>query len=63
MRAVVYWGREALVLGFAKRPQMARPAERLARMHLRRQVRDRALRRKLKPDFRLGCKRVLISDE
>jgi cation diffusion facilitator CzcD-associated flavoprotein CzcO len=63
VRAAVYAGRETFVLGFAKRPEMARPAERLARLHLRRQVRDRALRRKLEPDFRLGCKRVLISNE
>jgi cation diffusion facilitator CzcD-associated flavoprotein CzcO len=63
VRTMVYWGREALVVGFAKRPSMAKPAERLARMHLRRQVRDGELRRKLEPDFRLGCKRVLISNE
>jgi cation diffusion facilitator CzcD-associated flavoprotein CzcO len=63
VRSVVYWSRESLVLGFAKRPSMARPAERIARMHLRHQVRDRELRRKLEPDFRLGCKRVLISNE
>jgi cation diffusion facilitator CzcD-associated flavoprotein CzcO len=63
VRTGVYWSRESFVLGFAKRPRMARPAERLALMHLRRQVRDRELRRKLTPDFRLGCKRVLISNE
>jgi cation diffusion facilitator CzcD-associated flavoprotein CzcO len=62
VRTAVYWSRESFVLGFAKRPKMARPAERLALMHLRHQVRDRALRRKLEPDFRLGCKRVLISN-
>jgi len=62
VRTAVYWGRESLVLGFAKQPSLARPVERLARLHLRRQVRDRALRRKLQPNFRLGCKRVLISN-
>jgi cation diffusion facilitator CzcD-associated flavoprotein CzcO len=63
VRTAVYWGRETFVIGFAKRPSMARPVERLARLHLRRQVRDPQLRRKLEPDFRLGCKRVLISNE
>jgi cation diffusion facilitator CzcD-associated flavoprotein CzcO len=63
VRTAVYWGRETFVIGFAKRPSMARPTERLARMHLRRQVRDPQLRRKLEPDFRLGCKRVLLSNE
>jgi cation diffusion facilitator CzcD-associated flavoprotein CzcO len=62
VRAAVYWSRESFVLGFAKRPRLARPAERLALMHLRKQVSDPALRRRVTPDFRLGCKRVLISN-
>ncbi len=62
VRTAVYWGRESFVFGFAKQPKMARPAERIARLHLRKQVRDRELRRKLEPDFSLGCKRVLISN-
>ncbi|MGI8729202.1 MAG: flavin-containing monooxygenase [Solirubrobacteraceae bacterium] len=63
VRAAVYWGREAFVIVFAKRPGLARIVERAARLHLRRQVRDPALRRRLAPDFRLGCKRVLISNQ
>ena len=38
-------------------------AERIAKLHLRKQVRDRELRRKLEPGFRLGCKRVLLSND
>jgi cation diffusion facilitator CzcD-associated flavoprotein CzcO len=34
----------------------------LGRMHLRQQVRDPRLRAKLKPDFEIGCKRILISN-
>jgi cation diffusion facilitator CzcD-associated flavoprotein CzcO len=63
VRTVIYWSRESLVLGFAKNPRMAKPAERIALAHLRHQVRDRELRRKLEPDFNLGCKRVLISNQ
>jgi cation diffusion facilitator CzcD-associated flavoprotein CzcO len=63
VRAGIYWGREALVIGFAKRPSMARPLERVGREHLRRQVRDRRLRSRLQPDFRVGCKRILISND
>jgi cation diffusion facilitator CzcD-associated flavoprotein CzcO len=63
VRSAVYWTRESFVVGFAKKPSMARPVERIARLHLRRQVRDRELRRRLEPDFRLGCKRVLISND
>ena len=39
--------RESFVLGFAKQPRMAQPAERIAKLHLRKQVRDPELRRKL----------------
>lgn len=33
------------------------------RVHLRRQVRDGALRAKLRPDYPLGCKRILFSND
>jgi len=62
MRDGIYWTRESWVLGF-RHPQIMRVAERLARRHLRRQVSDPALRDRLTPDYRLGCKRVLISDD
>ena len=44
-------------------PPLAAGPERLARRHLEAQVADPALRAKLTPDYRLGCKRVLISDD
>ena len=37
--------------------------QRLALRHLHRQVRDPELRRKLTPTYRMGCKRVLISND
>ncbi|WP_380169323.1 flavin-containing monooxygenase [Jannaschia sp. R86511] len=40
-----------------------RALERLALAHLRRQVGDPALRRVLTPGYRLGCKRILVSDD
>jgi len=63
VRTAVYWTRESYLVGFAKNPRMMRPAERIAKLHLHHQVSDRKLRRKLEPDFRLGCKRVLLSNE
>ncbi len=62
VRAGIYWGREATVVMFAKRPRLGRIVERAAGLHLRRQIPDRSLRERLKPSFRLGCKRVLISN-
>ncbi len=62
VRAGVYWSRESFLLGFIKDQRVMAGAERIATAHLRRQVRDPELRRKLKPHFRLGCKRVLLSN-
>jgi cation diffusion facilitator CzcD-associated flavoprotein CzcO len=41
-------------------PRLLRAPERLAARHMRRQVSDPALRAKLTPDYRFGCKRVLL---
>ena len=66
-RRFVYWLSErfngALVgTSPGTRPLMA--AIRLAwRLHLRRQVRDTRLRRALRPDYPLGCKRLLFSND
>jgi cation diffusion facilitator CzcD-associated flavoprotein CzcO len=62
-RAAVYWAREVLVLGLAKRPQLMRQPEKMARAHLEAQVRDPGLRRQLTPTYSIGCKRILLSDD
>jgi cation diffusion facilitator CzcD-associated flavoprotein CzcO len=62
MRTLVYWQTEATVLAFL-RPALMRLAERAARANLRRGVPDPELRAKLTPDYLMGCKRVLKSDD
>ncbi|HEY0254815.1 MAG TPA: NAD(P)/FAD-dependent oxidoreductase, partial [Kofleriaceae bacterium] len=62
-RTVQYWSHEARVLGFAYFPKLLEFAERLVKKSLAQQVTDPALRDRLTPDYRLGCKRVLISNE
>jgi cation diffusion facilitator CzcD-associated flavoprotein CzcO len=62
-RTVDYWVREAYVLGLALDTRLLRVAERGARRHLAAQVPDPDLRAKLTPDYTLGCKRVLISND
>jgi cation diffusion facilitator CzcD-associated flavoprotein CzcO len=52
-----------MVLGFAVDPRFNGILEMAGRQHLRRQVRDPVLRRKLTPRYRLGCKRILISND
>ena len=44
-------------------PALTRPVEALARWRMHAQISDPALRRRLTPDFRLGCKRILLSDD
>ena len=63
MRTAIYWSREAQVFGLAKKPLLMRPMELAARAKMRFEVRDRALRRRFTPDYRLGCKRILISND
>jgi cation diffusion facilitator CzcD-associated flavoprotein CzcO len=63
VRAGVYCGREALVPGFAVNPRLLKIVELAARAHLRRQVADPQLRAKLTPDYTIGCKRILISND
>ncbi len=62
-RVVTYWKREALAVGFLMRPDLLARAEGLWRRHLERAIADPALRERLTPDYRLGCKRVLLSND
>ena len=52
-------GRAALPAGQV----LNRGAERIAKRHLRRQVQDPELRRKLTPDYSFGCKRPTFSND
>ncbi len=62
-RTGLYWMFESRVLGFAFAPRINKLAERLVLDHLATSVPDRELRQQLTPDYRLGCKRVLISND
>lgn len=63
IRAAIYCGAETGILGLAYDPRLTKPVEALARRHIRSQVSDPVLRRKVTPDYRLGCKRILGSDD
>jgi cation diffusion facilitator CzcD-associated flavoprotein CzcO len=63
VRAAIYWAREAMVLGFTNNPRLLRAAELMARKHLRKQVPDPELRKRLTPDYAIGCKRILLSND
>jgi cyclohexanone monooxygenase len=61
-RALIYAYMELRVPGFTRLPGALRLAQVLALGHLKRQVADPALRRKLTPDYVMGCKRILLSN-
>jgi cation diffusion facilitator CzcD-associated flavoprotein CzcO len=62
-RTGLYWLLESRVIGFAYTPKVNELIEKLARYFLKQAVPDEALRAKLTPTYRFGCKRVLISND
>ena len=61
MRAGIYWARELFVLLF-RHPPVNRLLEQLPLRHMRSQIKDPELRRKLTPGYSMGCKRILPTD-
>ncbi|OYD67745.1 flavin-containing monooxygenase [Rhodococcus sp. OK302] len=63
IRGVVYGFRELLGAAMSHATWVLPAFEKVAKAHLRRQVKDPELRRKLTPDFTIGCKRMLLSND
>ncbi|MFI9152816.1 flavin-containing monooxygenase [Streptomyces sp. NPDC053367] len=64
LRRGLLWGiRELQVQAFTKHPNQLGLVEKLARQNMARAIKDPALRAKLTPDYRIGCKRILLSSE
>ncbi|MFI9563297.1 flavin-containing monooxygenase [Streptomyces rishiriensis] len=62
LRRGLLWGiRELQVQAFTKHPNELGFVEQLARRNMARAVKDPVLRAKLTPDYRIGCKRILLS--
>ncbi len=61
-RAALFMLREALLYPF-RHPEAGRAVEWVAKRHMRAQVSDSALRARLLPGYRIGCKRILVSDD
>ncbi|WP_415952720.1 flavin-containing monooxygenase [Streptomyces sp. KLOTTS4A1] len=63
LRRGLLWGiRELQVQAFTKRPNELGLVEKLAKANMHRSVKDPELRRKLTPTYRIGCKRILLSN-
>jgi cation diffusion facilitator CzcD-associated flavoprotein CzcO len=63
MRQALYWKLESRAFAFVVKPELMQQAERMAKNHIEKQVRDPELRRKVTPDYQIGCKRILLSDD
>jgi cation diffusion facilitator CzcD-associated flavoprotein CzcO len=63
VRGTVWSLHELLVPGMTRDPRMLKAHELLARLNMRRSIRDADLRRRLTPDYAIGCKRVLLSSD
>jgi cation diffusion facilitator CzcD-associated flavoprotein CzcO len=62
-REAIYWAREGLVVGLRRPKLMRAVVQQLALRYIREQVKDPGLREKVTPDYTIGCKRILISDD
>jgi cation diffusion facilitator CzcD-associated flavoprotein CzcO len=62
-RVTAYWTREVLAIGFVRKPEILKKAESVWRRHMERAVSDPVKRAKLTPNYDLGCKRVLPSND
>ncbi|MCY1286277.1 Baeyer-Villiger monooxygenase [compost metagenome] len=62
-RGAIYAILESRVIGFALTPKVMKLAELVARGYIKRKIKDPVLRAKVTPDYTMGCKRVLISND
>lgn len=64
LRFLIYWWYEFRVVGFKYSDAALKVlAKDKALKHIKKQIQDPELRRKVTPDFTIGCKRVILSDE
>jgi cation diffusion facilitator CzcD-associated flavoprotein CzcO len=62
-RARLYSELEARVMGFVVAPKIMEQVEKRALAFMEEQIADPVLRKRLTPSYRIGCKRVLMSNE
>jgi cation diffusion facilitator CzcD-associated flavoprotein CzcO len=62
MRAGIYWIHEGVGFAMTRQPRLLKIGELLGKWNIRRSIKDPELRRKLTPNYRAGCKRILNSD-
>ncbi len=63
VRNAIYWQLESRAIAFVVNPKLMKFPMKFGLSYLERRVKDPALRAKLTPNYRLGCKRVLMSSD
>lgn len=62
-RSAIYWGLESRVIAFKYSDfALKNIAQREALHHIKKQIKDPELRKKVTPDFTIGCKRIILSN-
>ena len=61
-RDFIYYFNEAQVVGMMYEDKILQLGEVLGKRHINKYIKDKELRKKLTPTYRLGCKRVLLSN-
>lgn len=62
-RLGIYWLMESALPALMWYPKMLKMGEKLHKAGLNKAIKDPDLRAKLTPDYRIGCKRTLVSDD
>ncbi len=62
VRGAVYSMLELRVVGFVKYQRIMRMIQPIAKAQIHRQIKDPELRKKVTPDYTIGCKRVLMAN-
>jgi len=62
-RGLIYWLMELVGLAFLGNDLISRVLTKIALAKLRREIRDPLVRSKLTPNYTIGCKRILVSDD
>ena len=64
IRIIVYWSLESRIIGFKYSSKLLKLfAQRKAENLLKKKVKDDELRKKLTPDYTIGCKRIILSNK
>lgn len=58
-----YWFLESRAIGFNGHPGVQKIGEKFVHKYMQRKIADPELREKLTPDYRMGCKRVLLASD